>query len=60
MVLGEFQLEKSRPYVSRYRFLVYDGALDQVLNRAVWQDYADAPSVRQVERISIRSGTRAK
>ncbi|MBI3465322.1 MAG: PmoA family protein, partial [Planctomycetes bacterium] len=49
MVLGEFKLEKSRPYVSRYRFLVHDGALDQVLNRSVWSDYAEPPSVRSVK-----------
>jgi len=48
MVLGEFQLEKSRPYVSRYRFLVYDGSLDPNLNRAVWSDYAEPPQVRVV------------
>lgn len=48
MVLGKFQLEKSRPYVSRYRFLVHDGALDQALNRAVWTDYSEPPTVRAV------------
>jgi hypothetical protein len=48
MVLGEFKLEKSQPYVSRYRFLVYDGALDQNLNRKVWHDYADPVQTRIV------------
>ena len=43
MVLGGFKIEPGRPYVSRYRFYVHDGALDVKEAERLWHDYADPP-----------------
>ncbi len=43
---GDFRIEPGRPYVSRYRFVVADGALgaDEMDRR--WSEYAEPPAVR--------------
>jgi hypothetical protein len=48
MVLGEFPLDQARAYVSRYRFFVHDGRLDQEANLRSWKDFAEPPTVRVV------------
>lgn len=37
---GDFQIEPGKPYVSRYRFVVFDGETDAKLIEAMWNDYA--------------------
>jgi len=37
---GEFQIVPGKPYVSRYRFVVFDGDTDAKLCEALWNDYA--------------------
>ena len=49
MVLGEFQIDSSKPYVSRYRLVIRDGELDQQANALAWGDYADPPLARVIE-----------
>jgi hypothetical protein len=46
--LGEFRIEPGKPYVSRYRFVVADGAPDRALLDAYWQGYAN-PAVAKIE-----------
>jgi hypothetical protein len=48
MVLGEFELEPGKPYVSRYRLIVHDGPPDPKVIERLWDDYADPPRVRIV------------
>ncbi len=48
--LGSFTIEPGKPYISRYRFCVYDGKLGQKAAECLWQDYARPPTVRIVER----------
>jgi hypothetical protein len=44
-VLGEWEIGRGQQYVSRYRFVVYDGEPDvEQLNR-LWNDYANPPQV---------------
>lgn len=40
MVLGDFQITPDKPYVSRYRFVTFDGKLDPEQLEAVWKEYA--------------------
>jgi len=43
--LGKWQIDPGKPYVSRYRFVVYDGlSAKEELDR-LWNDYADPPGV---------------
>jgi hypothetical protein len=38
--LGDFAIEPGKPYVSRYRFVVFDGAPDASEIDRLWNDYA--------------------
>ena len=44
MKAGPFQLDPGKPFVSRYRFVVSDGAADPALLERLWKDYADPPA----------------
>ncbi|MDP3068930.1 MAG: PmoA family protein [Opitutaceae bacterium] len=46
--LGEFRIEPGTPYVTRYRFVVADGAPDRALLDAYWQGYAQ-PATAKIE-----------
>lgn len=43
--MGEFKIEPGKPYVSRYRFIVYDGPPDKDELDRLWNDYANPPQV---------------
>lgn len=43
--LGDMEIEPGRPYVSRLRFITYDGEPDPGLIERLWTDYAWPPSV---------------
>jgi len=49
MVVGAFEITKDNDYVSRYRYLIRDGRLDETLNGRLWHDYAEPPTVRIVK-----------
>ena len=40
-LIGDWKIEPGKPYVSRYRFIVYDGAPDKAELDRLWNDYAD-------------------
>ena len=40
-LIGDWKIEPGKPYVSRYRFIVYDGAPDQGELDRQWNDYAN-------------------
>jgi hypothetical protein len=40
-LIGDWKIEPGKPYVSRYRFIVYDGAPDKVELDRLWNDYAN-------------------
>lgn len=42
MVLGEFQLEPGKPYISRFRVVAYDGEPNPEALQTIWQEYAAA------------------
>lgn len=42
---GDWKIEPGRPYVSRYRFIVYDGAPDKAALDRLWNDYANPVQV---------------
>ena len=42
---GSFVIEAGRPLVSRYRFVVSDGAPDAALLDRLWHDFAEPPTV---------------
>jgi hypothetical protein len=42
---GPFSIDPGKSYVSRFRFVVTDGAADKVLLDRVWNDYATPPTV---------------
>jgi hypothetical protein len=46
---GEFKIEPGKPYISKYRFFVFDGEADATVCERVWNDYANPPAVRVVE-----------
>jgi len=46
MVPGSFEIAPGRPYVSRYRFVVHDGAPDVERLQRLWHDYAEPPATR--------------
>ena len=50
MVLGDFTIEKSEPYVSRYRFLIHDGPVVPDASDRHWHDLATPPTVEIVDR----------
>lgn len=38
---GEFSIEPGKPYISRYRFIVYDGEADTQFIERMWRDYSN-------------------
>ena len=44
-VAGVWKIEPGKPYVSRYRFLTYEGQPDRALIDRMWNDYANPPVV---------------
>jgi hypothetical protein len=42
---GKMSLDPGKPYTSRYRFVVADGAPDKALLERLWNDYAHPPAV---------------
>jgi len=43
--LGDFQIEPGKTYISRYRFIVFDGAPNREELDRQWNDYAHPPEV---------------
>jgi hypothetical protein len=43
--LGAWEIAPGKPYVSRYRYIVYDGAPDKAELERLWNDYANPPQV---------------
>ena len=43
--LGEWKIAPGQKYVSRYRFVVYDGAPDKAELERIWNDYANPPQL---------------
>jgi len=46
--LGDWEIAPGKPYVSRYRFAVFDGPADRDLIERLWNDYASPPKVTVV------------
>ena len=44
-VAGDWKIEPGKPYVSRYRFITYEGLPDRALIDRMWNDYATPPVV---------------
>jgi Methane oxygenase PmoA len=44
-VAGNWTIEPGKPYVSRYRFVTYEGGPDRALLERLWNDYATPPVV---------------
>jgi hypothetical protein len=44
-VAGEWRIEPGKPYVSRYRFMAYEGQADRALLERLWNDYATPPVI---------------
>lgn len=44
--LGDWEIAPGRPYVSRYRFIVQDGAPDRAELDRLWQEYAHPAEVK--------------
>jgi hypothetical protein len=44
-VLGLWEIARGQQYVSRYRFVVYDGQPDVAQLNRLWEDYANPPQV---------------
>ena len=40
-LIGDWKIEPGKPYVSRYRFIIYDGAPDKAELDRLWNDYAN-------------------
>jgi hypothetical protein len=49
MQLGAFSIAQTDPYVSRFRFVVHDGAQDPLLAERMWQDLAHPPSIKLLQ-----------
>lgn len=49
MVMGPFEIAPGQPYVSRYRYVTYDGEPNGELADRFWQDYAEPPTVSVVQ-----------
>ena len=43
--LGDWSIEPGKPYVAKYRFIVFDGAVDKAEIERLWNDYANPPKV---------------
>jgi hypothetical protein len=46
---GEFSIEPGKPYVSRYRFVVFDGRPNATSIEKLWADFAEPAAVRAVK-----------
>ena len=46
--LGDWRIDPGKPYVSRYRFVAFDGSADPVELDRLWNDYANPPKVSYV------------
>lgn len=44
-LLGQWEIMPGKPYISRYRFIVYDGEPDKAELDRLWNDYANPPQV---------------
>ena len=44
--LGDMEIAAGKPYISRYRFVVADGAPDRAELERIWNDYAHPPAVK--------------
>ncbi|MFO8013950.1 MAG: DUF6807 family protein [Phycisphaerae bacterium] len=42
---GDWQIQPGQAYVSRYRFVVHDGAMDERVAERRWRDFAEPPKV---------------
>ena len=42
---GDWEIAPSKPYVSKYRFVIYDGPPNNELIERLWNDYAYPPKV---------------
>jgi hypothetical protein len=42
---GDWEISPGKPYVSRYRLLIADGAPDPVAIDRLWNDYSTPPKV---------------
>lgn len=51
---GEFNIEPGKEYVSRYRFIVYDGDPDTEFITLMWHDYSDPLQVEIAENHDIK------
>jgi hypothetical protein len=45
-IVGPFTIARQESFVSRYRFLIFDGEIDSELIQRTWNDYADPPEIR--------------
>jgi len=43
--LGDWRIDPGKPYVSRYRFVAFDGPADPAELDRLWNDYANPPGV---------------
>ena len=43
--LGDMEIKPGEKYVSKYRFVVADGAPDKALIDRIWNDFAEPPTV---------------
>ena len=48
MVMGAFEIEPGKPFVSQYRYATYDGQPNSELTNRLWQDFAEPPTVNRV------------
>jgi hypothetical protein len=44
-LMGQWEITPGNPYVSRYRFIVYDGGPNKAELDRLWDDYANPPQV---------------
>jgi hypothetical protein len=44
-LIGDWKIEPGKPYISRYRFIVYDGVPDKAELDRLWNDYANPVQV---------------
>jgi len=47
---GEWDIKPGEEYVSRYRFVIHDGAMDDATAERLWHDFAEPPAVKVVAR----------
>jgi methane monooxygenase PmoA-like len=47
--VGDFAIERGKPFVSRYRIVVADGALEPEEMESLWLEYAEPPRVEVVK-----------